>query len=115
MYESLTKFIPRLEKSNSEGKSLANSIDRFIGAVLRFHIDNPEFQLGNYNEILRSNQRKIFESDISELDGEIVVAMIFSVVRSARSDFGFLTDAIEKGKIKKWLLRLKEIDEQHHD
>jgi hypothetical protein len=51
-------------------------------------------------------------TDVSSLDGKCVVALLVGTVRAERFCDGVLLSFFKSGVIKKWLLRLKEIDEE---
>lgn len=120
MFESLTRFIPKFENFTFEESDnplfylgvMTPTFDKFISAVYKFVEKNPDFDLKNYQTILRENREKIISKDVSNLDAQIVLALIFSRIRAGRFDVGFIEKAIENGEFKFWLLRLKEIDEQ---
>lgn len=51
------------------------------------------------------------EADVSELDGQAVIALLLGAVRADRFCEGALLGFFEDGSVKRWLLRLKEVDE----
>ena len=50
------------------------------------------------------------EADVSHLDGKCIMALIVGAVRAERFCDGALLGFFKDGSIKKWLMRLKEID-----
>lgn len=51
------------------------------------------------------------EADASKLDGQVVMALLLGAVRAERFCDGALLGFFEDGSIRRWLLRLKEVDE----
>lgn len=54
-------------------------------------------------------------ADVSELDGQAVMALLLGAVRAERFCDGALLDFFEDGSVKRWLLRLREIDDKGSD
>ena len=51
-------------------------------------------------------------ADVSSLDDQIVMALIMGAIRADRFCEGALFGFFKDGSMKRWLLRLKEIDEE---
>ena len=51
------------------------------------------------------------EADVSSLDGQCIMALIMGAVRAERFCDGALLRFFREGCIRKWLERLKEIDD----
>lgn len=95
----------------------SNMVDRFIEDVYDFVSKHPEYELNRYYDILETNNIKwekesMQNTDVSSLDGKCVVALLVGTVRAERFCDGVLLSFFKSGVIKKWLLRLKEIDEE---
>lgn len=95
----------------------SNMVDRFIEDVYDFVSKHPEYELNRYYDILETNNIKwekesMQNTDVSSLDGKCVVALLAGIVRAERFCDGVLLSFLKSGVIKKWLLRLKEIDEE---
>lgn len=89
----------------------------FEQAVYSFEEDHPEFELNRYGSILERYDIKwetqsMSTVDVSKMDGQGVMALIMAAVRAERFCDGALKEFFENGSIEKWLLRLKEIDEE---
>ena len=50
------------------------------------------------------------EADVSELDGQVVTALLIGAVRAERFCDDALLDFFEDGSMRRWLLRLRELD-----
>ena len=95
----------------------SNMVDNFIEDVYDFVSKHPEYELNRYRDILETNNIKwekesMQNTDVSSLDGKCVVALLVGTVRAERFCDGVLLSFFKSGVIKKWLLRLKEIDEE---
>ena len=51
-------------------------------------------------------------ADVSELDGQAVMALLLGAVRAERFCDGALLGFFEDGSVNRWLLRLREIDDK---
>ena len=92
-------------------------VDHFIEDVYDFVSKHPEYELNRYYDILETNNIKwekesMQNTDVSSLDEKCVVALLVGTVRAERFCDGVLLSFFKSGVIKKWLLRLKEIDEE---
>lgn len=95
----------------------SNMVDHFIEDVYDFVSKHPEYELNRYRDILETNNIKwekesMQNTDVSSLDGKCVVALLVGTVRAERFCDSVLLSFFKSGVIKKWLLRLKEIDEE---
>lgn len=136
MFEELTKFLPDFEKANGygqwteiEGKgtpeepcrlpqinygSLVMSVEK---AVCGFHEEHPEFGLNHHAQILEENglswDSEVMEkADVFTLDGQAVMALLLGVIRAERFCNGALLSFFENGCVKRWIERLREIDDK---
>ena len=135
MYESLTKYIPSIEKADGYGEWI---IDRehagtmedpkqmpFVAygelaiavedAIYDFVDTHDEMQLTRYNEILEENgiswgTESMAGADVSRLDGKAVMALLLGSVRAERFCDGALLAFFKNGSILRWLQRLEELD-----
>lgn len=133
MYEALTDYISKFdnieeygewinENDKSDGHVLhipeihySEVVMRFANQIYAFEREHPELDLKNYIEILENNHIKLDalpDANVSVLDGKVVVALLFAAIRKERFCEGALLDALESGCIRRWLMRLKEIDEE---
>lgn len=134
MYELLTAYLPKLDASKygewiidkkNDGTmehpiqmpyvDYDDVVTHFLKAVYQFNKNHPELELTRYEEILVSNGIKwagdsMIAADVSKLDGQAVMALIFGVIRADRFCEGALLDFLQNGCIQKWLVRLKELD-----
>lgn len=136
MYEYLTEYIPLIqeiefgkwypEEQTGDGSLehpfqmpfvvYADVIERLTEDVYRFENEHPEYGLNRYNQILekhhiRWDDQEMTNADISEMDGQGVMALLLATIRAERFCAGALLDLLKKGCIIKWLERLKELDE----
>lgn len=134
MYQTLTNYLPEIEndsfgkwvvdrehKGTSEDPiqmpyvSFSDMVRHFEEDVYNFQSNHPEYELNHYSDILRENgiewgTKSMQEADVSALDGKCIMALILGAIRAERFCDGALLTFFENGTIKKWLLRLKEID-----
>ena len=135
MYECLTALIPALQSDNygkwiidkeNDGTQEHSIQFPFVnyGEVVRkleneiyhFEQEHSEFGLNRYGEILEKNGIKwgsesMQKTDVSNIDGETVMALLMGAIRAERFCDGALLGFCKDGSIIKWLGRLKEIDE----
>lgn len=135
MYKSLTDFLPMLEDDKigdwvidrvNDGTpehpiqmpvvNYTRIVREVEDAIYDFEKNHPEYELKCYGNILKANGiewewNSMSDKDVSELDGKCVMAMLMGAVRAERFCDGALLGFFKKGCIKKWLERLKEIDE----
>lgn len=135
VYKKLTDYLPRLkdieygkrypEVQTGDG-SLENPfqmpfivydeiVEGFIREVYRFEEAHPEYGLNRYHEILekhniRWDDQEMTNADISDMDGQGVMALLLAAIRAERFCDGALLDFLRRGCIQKWLERLAEID-----
>ena len=91
-------------------------VHNFIDDVMRVVDQNEEMQLTHYGKILESNgiewsSKSMSEADVSGADVTCVLALLVGAVRAARVCDGALLRFCREGCIRKWLERLKEIDD----
>ena len=90
-------------------------VHNFLKDVYDFHTSNPSFELTRYREIIEQNGlgwgNSMKEADVSCLDAKCIMAMIMGITRADRFCEGVLLNSFKDGSIKKWLVRLKEIDD----
>lgn len=137
MYESLTELIPELDSAYEYGtwvvdrkhKGTANDPINFpyvsFGPVMwdfdrrvyTFVDGHPEYDLAHYNDILARSgiewsAESMEDADHSKLDGQTVMALLVASLRADRFCEGALLGFFESGAIRRWLIRLREIDGQ---
>lgn len=134
MFESLTKYLPELDRAEGYGDWVVDreskgtmddpiqmpyvNYERVVieveQAIYAFVDEHPEFELTRYSDILERDGlswdgRVMSETDVSELDGQAVMALLLGAVRADRFCEGALLGFFEDGSVKRWLLRLKEV------
>lgn len=137
MYESLTELIPELDSADEYGtwvvdrehKGTADDpihfpyvsfgpvmwdFDRRVCAFVGGH---PEYDLTHYSDILARSgiewsTKSMEGADASKLDGQTVMALLVASLRADRFCEGALLGFFESGAIRRWLIRLREIDGQ---
>jgi hypothetical protein len=136
-FGNLTKYISQLEDDNignwvidreNDGTpehpkqmpfvNYSEMVHRFIDDVYDFEEKNKDFELTRYGEILEKNglewgSKSMSEADVSSLDGQCIMALIMGAVRAERFCDGALLGLFKNGSIKKWLKKLKEIDDNN--
>ncbi len=88
----------------------------FETAVYDFVEQHPDMKLTRYEEILEASGIKwsgysMKTADVTTLDGRTVMALLVGAVRAERFSEGTLLAFFEDGSVKKWLMRLQEIDQ----
>lgn len=136
MFESLTRFIPLLDREGDFGVRVvdhehAGTVDdpislpfvkysRTVSAlessVMSFVDNHPELCLTRYADILERaglewGSESMEGADVSALDGKTVMALLVGAVRAERFCDGALLGFLESGCIGRWLQRLRQIDE----
>ncbi len=137
MFESLTKYLPSIEDGEGfgnwvvdrEGKgtmddpvkmpyvNYGTTVADIEQAICDLVDEHPECKLTHYRDILERNgiewgSQAMSGADVLELDGQAVMALLLGAVRAERFCDGALLGFFEDGSMRRWLLRLKEIDEQ---
>lgn len=135
MFESLTKHLPAIENAEGFGNWVVDreskgTMDDLIKmpyvnygttvadveqAIYNFVDEHPEYELTHYRDILERNglewgSQAMSGADVSELDGQAVMALLLGAVRAERFCDGALLGFFGDGSMRRWLLRLKEID-----
>lgn len=136
MFEELTAILPMLQQSEF-GKVIYdtkndgtyehpkhwpyivynNAVEELIKATYSFVDEHIEMDLTNYEDILKDagiqySARSLRNIDVSNHNGNTVMAMIVGILRADRFVDGTLLEFCNNGCIEKWLLRLKQIDEE---
>ncbi|MBQ6518501.1 MAG: hypothetical protein IJI14_07270 [Anaerolineaceae bacterium] len=134
MYEKLTEFLPELENleygkwiidHENDGSpehpkhmpfvNYHSIVKGFVMAVYEFMEEHPELNLTKYQEIMNAQNiswgtESMKNADVSSLDGQTVMALIMGAIRADRFCEGALLSFFKDDSMKRWLLRLKEID-----
>jgi ADP-ribosyl-[dinitrogen reductase] hydrolase len=104
---SLTKYMGKLEKE-----------DHFLQFNIEFYNflqSHPEYELGDYEDILEENGLRwqtdsMRSADENSLDEQCVLALITGAFRADHFSGGVLNEFVKDGYIDKWLGRLKALD-----
>lgn len=135
MFESLTKHLPAIENAEGFGNwvvdreskgtmddpikmpcvNYGTTVADVAQAIYDFVDEHPEYELTHYRDILERNglewgSQAMSGADVSELDGQAVMALLLGAVRAERFCDGALLGFFEDGSMRRWLLRLKGID-----
>lgn len=135
MFESLTKHLPAIENAEGFGNWVVDRKSKgamndpitmpYVNygtmvadveqAIYDFVDEHPGYELTHYHDILERNglewdSQAMSGADVSELDGQAVMALLLGAVRAERFCDGALLGFFEDGSMRRWLLRLKEID-----
>ena len=92
-------------------------VRQFEKAVYRFAENHPEYKLNQYGDILKKHgidwgndsMDAVYDSHV---DGQCVMALLMGAVRAERFCDGALFGFFKRGSIKRWLERLKEIENE---
>lgn len=117
MYESITKFLPKLEEikgyrkseKNNHGKSFVlydKTISDLCDSVVQFGKIHPEYELDRYEEILHGIGIENAELNLYLLDTKILMALLMAMVESTEH----MIDYCRSGDIQFLLHLLKEAD-----
>lgn len=135
MFESPTKHLPAIENAEGFGNwvvdreskgtmddpikrpyvNYGTTVADVEQAIYDFVDEHPEYELTHYHDILERNglewgSQAMSGANVSELDGQAVMALLLGAVRAERFCAGALLGFFEDGSMRRWLLRLKEID-----
>lgn len=135
MFEGLTKHLLAIEKAERFGNWVVDreskgtmddpiqmpyvdyetTVTNVEQAIYDFADEHPEYELTHYRDILERNglewcSQEMSRADVSDLDGQAVMALLLGAVRAERFCDGALLGFFEDGSIRRWLLRLREID-----
>lgn len=113
MFESLTRFIPAMDRKESVFSGHPSLFDE----LYRFADEHKEYRLLEYGKILEEyrlkwDERDLRAADVSEMDAQGVVAVLFDACRADLFCEGAFDDFAKDGYVSKWLKRLKELDEE---
>ena len=135
MFEGLTRFIPELEKADGHFGEWIHDLDenglprsfsyvRYIQpvydiheALFQFYKEHPEFEMREFQEIIKNNGintdfSSVCEADCADKDAQCMIAMLYMAAYSEKWYTGALLHYYESGCILRWLKRLREIDER---
>ena len=111
MYEDLTKLLDAMNTTPSY-----DTIEHELIETVYELGENGHDYLYRYKKVLNAagiewGYDSMLHTDVSALDGKTVLALIIGVVRAERFQYeGLVTEFLENGTIKRWLLRLRELD-----
>lgn len=135
MYESLTRYLPELNKASygdwivdkeNDGSmehpkqfpfvDYHDIVGNIWDEIYNFEKEHPDYKLTRYNDILARSGIKwetqsMKNADVSNLDGQTIMALLMAVTRAERFCDGAMLDFFNTGYIQKWIQRLKEIDD----
>ena len=129
MYESITSYLGKLTPGHwkyPENQGDGSDEHPFIAGWIDYDETTEEFISKmyevvpnggrDYGEILSEINQKYsddyYKVDISKLNGNMILYMMFAVIRGERFCEGLIGNYIAKGTMDKWLNRLKELDER---
>lgn len=95
--------------------SYSDMVHHFIDDIYDFIDHNKDMELNRYGDILNQNglkwgSKSMSTADVSNLDAQCIMALITGAVRAERFCDGALLGFFKDGSIRKWLERLKELD-----
>lgn len=114
MYETITGIISKIsdEAPNRVKRQLIQEIQNFVDR-------HSDYELVRYQDILKQNGlewsiESMQHADVSKLNGQGVMALLVGAYRADYMAGGWedgpWAELFESGCVKRWLLRLKEID-----
>ncbi len=118
----LTKYIgkftelPKYWKNVIEPeKAYYDLICEFIKEVNEFNVNNPEYGLFKYREILEKNGMDPEKADIGAVDAQgldegLTLALIMAAAKGEKLCEGLMLKLAGNGRLSNWLKRLKDID-----
>lgn len=134
-FASLTKYIKDIEELKRYGDWMFDNkgtgtienpiqfphlkydelINNFVEDFYKFSDSNPEYELTNYQSILKENNmewnlKSISTIDPLLLDSKCILALIMGVIRIERFSEGSLLWFFKDGCMVKWLKRLSTYD-----
>lgn len=114
MFESLTRFIPAMDRKESVFSGRPSLFDE----LYRFADEHKEYRLHEYGKVLEEYglkwaDRDLRAADVSKMDAQGVVAILFGACRADHFCEGAFDDFALDGYVSKWLKRLKELDEDN--
>lgn len=129
MYEQVTFYLGKLKPAHwkyPENQGDGSHEHPYIAGWPKYDETTSEFMRRmydfvpnrgqNYDEVIYKatgydGHDDLSKVDVSNLDGDTILYMIFSRIRGERFSGGLFGDYVENGTLDKWLLRLKELDE----
>ncbi len=123
MYEPLTKYLPDVASDKSgewteKGPciSYGPKIRELEQSVYDFVNSYMEVDLTKYGDILAEhnidwNTASMSGADATNLNGNVVMALLVAAVRAERFSDGAILRFLENGSIERWLRRLAKIDD----
>ncbi len=127
MYEQITSYIGKLTPGHwkyPENQGDGSHENPYIAGWIEYDDTTEEFISKmyevvpnggkDYGEVLQEINQKYgddyYKVDISKLNGNMILYMMFAVIRGERFSEGVIGEYIAKGTMDKWLSRLKELD-----
>ncbi len=130
MYEQVTSYLGKLKPAHwkyPEDQGDGSHDNPYIAGWPEYDEITSEFMHRmydfvpnggqNYDEVIykatgNDGHDDLTRIDVSKLDGDTILYMIFSIVRGERFSDGLFGSYVANGTMDKWLARLKEIDEK---
>ncbi len=128
MYEQLTKNIGKIKEGvlkpeNQKGDGSSENpyimpwfeYEENIQELMHIVYDIIPYKGVDYVSALEKykirNDGNLEQIDVSNLPGDIILCLFMAVSRGDRFSEGYINEHIKNGCFEKWLLRLKEIDD----
>ena len=127
MYEQITSYLGKLTPGHwkyPENQGDGSHEHPYIAGWIEYDETTEEFISKmyevvpnggtDYGQVLQEiNQQygdDYYKVDISKLNGDMILYMMFAIIRGERFSEGIIGEYIAKGTMDKWLNRLKELD-----
>jgi O-acetyl-ADP-ribose deacetylase (regulator of RNase III) len=99
-------------------KSVFSGHPSLFDELYRFTDEHEEYRLHEYGTVLEEyglewDDISLREADVSKMDAQGVIAILFGACRADHFCEGAFDDFAQDGYVSKWLKRLKELDEEN--
>lgn len=81
-----------------------------------FKAAHPELKLDDFRVILWESHitwsaKSMSEAEVGNLDSRTIMALLVAAVEAEKSYGGSLTEFMRNGSVRRWLIRLKKLDD----
>lgn len=117
MYESVTAVLKYMDPDDKKNYNDFRAMSAYEDTVYDFVFNHREMELNRYQDILKESGiswgwDSMVNADETALDGRTVMALLFAAIRMDRFCDGATSDFFKEGYVKRWLERLRAIDEE---
>ena len=88
----------------------------FMRTIEDFKAAHPELKLDDFRDILWESHitwsaKSMSEAEVGNLDSRTIMALLVAAVEAEKSYGGSLTEFMRNGSVRRWLIRLKKLDD----